>query len=265
MSDWNPSLYGTFLEWRTRPSRDLVRRLGDMAPRRIVDLGCGPGNSTAICRERWPGAEIQGLDGSPEMIAAARAAYPGGTWRVDDIGEWTRRPQSHADDPLDLILSSAALQWVDDHSVIFPRLLDKLAPGGVLAVQMPAYDAYPNRTMREMAASERWRRWFPDGRAAEWRSHPLEFYYSTLARQARWLDLWSTDYFHPMPNVDAIVEWYRSTGLRPYLDRIADEGERAEFLNEFRDRLTPAFPVSASGGVAFLFRRLFIVAGAAVG
>jgi len=260
MASWNPTQYGTFLDWRTRPSRDLAQRIKITAPRRIIDLGCGPGNSTAVCAERWPAASIVGLDSSPEMIASARAALPDRCWIVGDIGEWVLGPLK-AGEQFDLIFSSAALQWIDDHSTVFPRLMEKLLPGGVLAVQMPAYEAVPNRLMREMAASPRWREWFPNGRAKEWRSHPLDFYYAVLAPTAKWLDLWATDYLQIMPEVGGIVEWYKSTGLRPYLDGIEDEGERAEFLDEFRSRLEPLYPVSEGGGVPFPFRRLFIVAG----
>ena len=127
------------------------------------------------------------------------------------IRPWVRQP-SHPGERADLIFSSGALQWVDDHADVFPRLISKLAPEGVLAVQMPAYDALPNRVMREMAASERWRTWFPDRRANEWRSHALEFYYAALSRCAKWLDLWATDYLHIMPDIDGIVEWYKGTG-----------------------------------------------------
>jgi trans-aconitate 2-methyltransferase len=162
---------------------------------------------------------------------------------------------------LDVIFSSAALQWIDDHARVFPRLIEKLSPGGELAAQMPAYDAVPNQLLREMAASPRWRPWFPDGRARKWRSHSLEFYYSVLARDARWLDLWATDYLQIMPDVDGIVEWYKSTALRPHLDRIEDDGHRGEFLNEFQSRLDPFYPTSEGGGVPFLIRRIFIVAG----
>jgi trans-aconitate 2-methyltransferase len=260
MASWNPTQYGAFLDWRTRPSRDLVQRINLTAPRKIVDLGCGPGNSTSVCAERWPEASILGLDSSPEMIAAARAANPDRCWAVGDIGEWALQPLE-PEEQVDLIFSSAALQWVDDHGSVFPRLLEKLSPGGVLAVQMPAYDAIPNRTMREMAASERWRKWFPDGRAREWRSHPLEFYYTALARRARMLDLWATEYLQIMPDVDGIVEWYKGTGLRPYLDRIENDEQRREFLSEHRSCLDTLYPASEAGGVPFLFRRLFIIAG----
>jgi trans-aconitate 2-methyltransferase len=260
MASWNPTQYGTFLDWRTRPSRDLAQRINITAPRKIIDLGCGPGNSTAVCAERWPGASILGLDSSPEMIAAARAAQPDGRWAVGDIGEWALQPLKPGEQ-VDLIFSSAALQWIDDHGIVFPRLLERLSPDGILAAQMPAYDAIPNQTMREMAASERWRKWFPDGRAREWRSHPLEFYYAALARRAKRLDLWATDYLQIMPDVDGIVEWYKSTGLRPYLDRIENEEQRQEFLAEYRSRLDALYPTSEAGGVPFLFRRLFIIAG----
>lgn len=259
MASWNPALYGTFLDWRTRPSRDLVERINITAPQRIIDLGCGPGNSTAACAERWPAASILGLDSSPEMIASARASHPDRSWMVGDIREWALQP-ANPREQVDLIFSSAALQWVDDHATVFPHLLGKLSPGGMLAVQMPAYDAIPNRLMREMAAAPQWRRWFPDGRAKEWRSHPLEFYYEVLSHSAKRLDLWATDYLQIMPDVEGIVEWYRSTGLRPYLDRIQDDKERVEFLDEYRSRLEKFYPASRAGGVPFLFRRIFIIA-----
>src|SRR5215475_11574851 len=121
MAIWNPAQYGIFLEWRTRPSYDLVQRINIAAPRQIVDLGCGPGNSTAVCAERWPTASILGIDNSPEMIAAARDAHPDWRWAVDDIGEWSSRPRDPAEE-IDLIFSSAALQWVPDHATVFPRL-----------------------------------------------------------------------------------------------------------------------------------------------
>ena len=127
---------------------------------------------------------------------------------------------------------------------------------------MPSYHAIPNQVMREMAASERWHAWFPDGRAREWRSHSLDFYYSILAASAKWLDLWATDYLQIMPDLDGIVEWYKSTGLRPYLDCIRDAQRRQEFLEEYKSRLDPFYSKSEVGGVPFLFRRIFIVAGA---
>ena len=257
MSTWDPASYGTFLDLRTRPSVDLVQRIEFTVPDRIVDLGCGPGNSTRLCRDRWPAAAIQGLDSSPEMIASARAGYPLGDWRGYDIGEWVWRTQ---DDAPDLILSCAALQWIGDHDTLFPRLLRRLASGGVLAAHMPDYEAVPNRLMRELAADSRWRRWFPEGAALGWRSHPLEFYYSVLAADANSLELWATDYLWIMPDVQGIIEWYLSTGLRPFLHRIEANVEREAFLSEYAQQLASFYPRSKAGGVPFTMRRIFLIA-----
>ena len=118
MASWNPAQYGIFLDLRTRPSRDLAQRI-PISPQRIIDLGCGPGNSTAVCAERWPTAFILGLDSSPEMIASARTTYPDRTWLRGDIGEWIRQSQDPGES-VDLIFSCAALQWVEDHAQVFP-------------------------------------------------------------------------------------------------------------------------------------------------
>jgi trans-aconitate 2-methyltransferase len=230
-----------------------------ISPRRIVDLGCGPGNSTAVCAERWPEASIVGVDNSAEMIATAREARPEMQWIVREMTDWIQSPSPER---YDLIFSSAALQWVDDHATLFPNLMRKLSDGGVLAAHMPNYDAIPNRVLREMAVSDRWRPWFPQGRAAEWRSHDLKFYSGALAGSAAWTDLWATDYLQMMPDVQAIVDWYASTGLRPYLSAIPDEGEQRAFLDVYLTRLTPYFSPSDTGNVPFSFRRIFIVAGA---
>ena len=260
MPVWNPAVYETFLDLRTRPSRDLAQRV-PISPASIIDLGCGTGNSTAVCAENWPEASIVGLDSSAEMIAAARVAQPDRRWMQGDIAQWVFQPLKPVE-RVDLIFSSAALQWIDDHATLFPRLLHQLSPGGVLAVQMPAHDALPNQIMREIAASDRWRRWFPNGRARAWRSHPLDFYYTILAPHTKRLDLWATDYLQIMPAVDGIVEWYKGTGLRPYLERLEGNEPQQDFLEEFRLRLATVYPESEAGGVPFPFRRLFIVAGA---
>jgi trans-aconitate 2-methyltransferase len=257
MSGWSPGQYLTFAEWRTRPSRDLAQRVDVAEPRRIVDLGCGPGNSSNVCAERWPNAFILGIDNSAAMIEMAHSTYPHLEWRLADISDWIRQSNGER---FDIIFSNAALQWLDGHSQLFPRLLDHLSPGGALAVQMPAYDAPPNTVMRELAQSNGWQRWFPEGRAKEWRSHELAFYYEVLAPHTSRLDLWTTEYLQIMPDFAAIIEWHKGTGLRPYLEAIGDEGERLRFLDEYSERLRSFYPDSPAGGVLFPFRRLFIVA-----
>jgi trans-aconitate 2-methyltransferase len=257
MPTWAPDQYLQFARERTRPCRDLVRRVEIDSPRRIIDLGCGPGNSTAVIAERWPGAVVTGLDSSAEMIEAARRGGGNRTWMVRDISEWA---QSN-DQPFDAVVSNAALQWVGDHGTIFPRLLRRVAPGGALAVQMPGnYDAPAHLAMRELATSSAWRPRFPADGVREWHVHDLAFYYDALGPYAARLDFWETEYLHVMRSAEAIVDWYKGTGLRPFLDVLAGDGGRAAFLAEYLAKIRELYPPRADGKVLFPFRRLFMVA-----
>jgi trans-aconitate 2-methyltransferase len=257
MPTWNPAQYLKFAEQRTRPCRDLAARVDVAGPRRVIDLGCGPGNSAEVIAQKWPEAKITGFDSSASMIESARATHPEWEWRTGDIAAWAAADGER----FDVVFSNAAMQWLGDHDELFPRLLDHVEPGGALAVQAPGnYDGPSNLLMRNLAASEGWRRWFPTGRAAEWHTHDIGYYYDALAPHAARLDLWATEYIHVMPDAPAIVEWYKGTGLRPYLDVIAEESERQRFLAEYLELVRPAFPPQADGAVLFPFRRIFIVA-----
>jgi len=214
MPTWNPEQYLKFDDERTRPCRDLVARIALDHPRRIVDLGCGPGNSTAVLAQRWPDAILTGVDRSAEMICAARHKSPHLQWEESDISTWT------ACEPFDLVFSNAALQWVPDHHLTVPRLFGMVGPGGALAWQVPAnLDAPAHHLMRELAASPPWRGHFGET-VREWFVHPPHFYYDLLAPWAAHVDLWMTEYFHIVESPAAIVEWYQGTGLRPFLDRL---------------------------------------------
>ncbi|MGB7217327.1 MAG: trans-aconitate 2-methyltransferase [Vicinamibacterales bacterium] len=254
MPTWNSDVYKQFTDQRTRPAVDLAARVALDAPARVVDLGCGPGNSTAVLARRWPRADLTGIDSSAMMLAAARAAYPAGQWVEADIAAWI------TDRPLDVVFSNAALQWVTDHARVFPRLLEQVARGGALAVQVPAnLDAPPHRAMRNIAQSAAWQNRFTSA-PREWHVHPTEFYYDVLAPHARQLDIWTTEYLHLLASVDEVVEWYRGTGLRPWLDALASETDREQFVSDFRSVLTQQFQPRPSGDVLFPFRRLFLVA-----
>ena len=148
MPTWNAEQYLRFDDERTRPCRELAARIAIAAPDRVIDLGCGPGNSTTALAERWPKAELSGLDSSPEMIDAARRANPRLAWSVADIAAWSK-----GDGPTyDVVFSNAALQWVDDHAAVFPKLLNHVSPGGALAIQMPGnFNSPAHRIMRELA------------------------------------------------------------------------------------------------------------------
>jgi trans-aconitate 2-methyltransferase len=254
MPTWNSEQYLRFAEERTQPARDLAARIAVASPQRVMDLGCGPGNSTEVLARRWSSAHLEGLDSSTEMIAAARKANPQWQWQQGDIAAWT------AAKPYDVVFSNAALQWVPDHAWILPRLLEQVAKGGALAVQMPGnFDAPAHVLMRELGASPAWEKYFR-GAVREWHVGNPSFYYDVLAPHATRVDLWTTDYFHIMPNAEVILEWYRGTGLRPWLDALPDEPTRARFAADYLAALRDAYPSQQNGCVLFPFRRLFFVA-----
>ena len=244
---WDAKQYLRFNDERTRPCRELAARVALTDPARVIDLGCGPGNSTAVLAERWPKVALIGLDSSPEMIAAARQADPRLDWRVGDIAAWA----GENGQPYDVVFSNAAL---------FPKLLNRVSPGGALAIQMPGnYDAPAHRIVREMAASQAWRGCFQGG-IREWHVDDLKSYHDILAPRASALDLWETEYLHILPDAAAIVEWYKGTGLRPFLDAIPNDELRTAFTAEYLERVRRAYPCQANGRVIFPFRRLFLIA-----
>jgi trans-aconitate 2-methyltransferase len=257
MPGWNPSQYLKFAEERTQPCRDLAARIAVPKARRVIDLGCGPGNSTRVLRERWPDAQFTGIDSSAEMIERARLEYPAQHWIAGDIAAWAAGREGQ----FDVVFSNAALQWVEDHAALYPRLLSRVAPGGALAVQIPGnIDALPHRLMRQVAAEPEWSRWFPPGKVREWHHHEMDFYYDALASAAARLDLWATEYLHILPDAEAIVEWYRGTGLRPFLEVLESDADRQRFTADYLASLRPHYPPRAAGGVLFPFRRIFLIA-----
>ena len=227
---WDAAQYLQFAEERTRPCRELAARIAVDSPRQILDLGCGPGNSTQVLAERWPDADLTGIDSSPDMIATARQTAPERRWLVDDITRWAANNQQR----VDLVFSNAALQWVPDHAAIFPQLLTHVARGGALAVQMPNnIDAPAHRVARSLAASPAWRGRFPAAGVREWHVHDPAFYYDVLAPHAARVDLWETEYLQVMPNVEAILEWYKGTGLRPYFAALSNPADREQFAADY--------------------------------
>lgn len=257
MPTWDAKQYLRFSDERTRPCRDLAARIKLPSPRTVIDLGCGPGNSTAVLSELWPAAQLSGLDSSPDMIAAARKSHPNTNWIVGDITAWA----DEAGPAFDIVFSNAAMQWVDDHPRIFRKLFARVAPGGALAIQMPDnFDAPAHRLMRELARSPRWRDQFAAATVREWHVHDPMAYYDTLAPHAAALDIWRTEYLHIMPDIAAIVDWYKGTGLRPFLDALPDEQTRTQFLAEYAAQLRPAFPSQSDSKIIFPFRRLFFIA-----
>lgn len=253
-ADWNASQYLKFEDQRTRPARDLLAEVPLPDAAFVVDLGCGPGNSTEILAQRFPDAEVLGLDTSPAMLEAARARLPGVTFDLADASTFTL-PK-----PADLIYANAVLQWVPDHATLLPRLMSLLAPGGVLAVQMPDNLEEPSHVaMRETAMSGPWADTLHAATRARTVLPEPGAYYDMLKPHAGAVDLWHTIYNHPLDGIPAIVEWVKGTGLRPFIDPLEGD-ERTQFLEEYADRLTESYLPRVDGKVLLAFPRFFIVA-----
>jgi trans-aconitate 2-methyltransferase len=251
MAAWNEAQYAKFIDQRTRPAAELLARVPLVEPARVIDLGSGPGNSTALLRERFPRARLSGVDSSPEMLRAARAVLPEVEWIEADVERY------QPDGPVDLLFANAVLHWVPEHAQLFPRLFEKLTPGGVLAVQMPHnYEEPSHRLMRGTPGP--WAARLAALRALI-KVESAGFYYDLLAPRAAHLDVWQTRYEHVMDDAQAIVEWVKGTGLRPYLEAL-EQGERAAFVEAYREGLAAAYPLRTDGKRLFSFPRLFIVA-----
>jgi trans-aconitate 2-methyltransferase len=253
--DWDAEHYLRFADARTLPALDLLSRIALAAPRRVVDLGCGPGNSTAPLKARWPDAQVVGVDSSAELLGAARRDHPAIEFVAGDIANWTAR------EPVDLVFANASLQWVGDHAALIPRLFDQVAPGGVLAVQMPRnHDFATHALMLQAAAEGEWRDRLAGAREPS-PVKPPEFYYDLLAPRAGSFTIWETNYIQVMDGPQAIITWLRGTGLRPFLARLSAD-EQPVFLDHYAALLADAYPAQADGKVLLPYPRLFFIAGA---
>lgn len=254
MPDWSARQYLKFEDERTRPAADLLAQVPLATARRVVDLGCGPGNSTELLAVRFPGAELIGIDTSPDMLEKARARLPGATFIAADVATW--QPAQ----PVDVVFANAVLQWVPNHDALFPHLMTLLAPGGVLAVQMPNNLTEPSHAlMRDVAREPRWRDKLAAASVARAPIAPVGHLYDLIKPMARRVDIWQTAYQHPLDGPAAIVEWLKATGLRPFLAPL-DHGEQDAFIADYLERLAESYPPRIDGKVILAFPRLFIVA-----
>ena len=252
---WDPKTYLAFGAERGRPASDLLARVALEAPNRVADLGCGPGNSTGLLRTRWPSAEIVGVDNSLEMLREARASGVEAHFVQADIARW------HPEAPYDVIFSNAALQWLQDHESLIPRLFSCVAPGGVFAFQLPRnYDELCQVLLRKLAAEPRWAEKL-SGVRDWWNGLAPERYYDLLSPHARYVDVWETRYFHVLEGEDAVFRWMLGTSLRPFLAAL-NAADADEFAAEYRRVLAGAYPSQASGRTIHRFLRLFLIASA---
>jgi trans-aconitate 2-methyltransferase len=251
---WSASQYVKFEDERTRPARDLLAQVPLVEARTIVDLGCGPGNSTELLAARYPDAEITGVDAAPDMLVAARKRLPSRSFVEADIASWAPA------EPVDLLFANALFQWIPDHLAVLARLMDHLAPGGVLAVQMPDNLGEPTHMlMEEVAHSGAWAAGFANRAIRRQLLPEPATYFETLGPKSARLDVWHTIYNHPLADAAAIVEWVKGTGLRPYLEAVEPD-LRESFLGAYLERIAALYPPLADGRVLLRFPRLFLVA-----
>jgi trans-aconitate 2-methyltransferase len=249
---WDPDRYLTYADERGRPFLDLVSRIDADEPARVVDLGCGAGNLTALLAARWPGAVVTGLDSSPQMIETARRTVPGIGFEVADLRDW--RP----DAPVDVLVSNATLQWVPGHLDLLPTLVEAVAPAGWLAFQVPGNFDEPSHTIRrDLAALPAYAE--HTAGADHPASHDPADYYDALAALGCTVDVWETTYLHVLRGPDPVFTWVSGTGARPTLQALPDD-LRPSFEAEFKSRLAAAYPTRADGTVLLPFRRVFAVA-----
>jgi trans-aconitate 2-methyltransferase len=249
---WDPDRYLTYADERGRPFVELVARVGAASPETVVDLGCGPGNLTALLRERWPAADIRGLDSSPEMIDQAHAVDPSIAFEVADLRTWASEG-----DPVDVLVSNATLQWVPDHLDLLPALVDRVTPGGWFAFQVPGNFEEPSHAIRRDLAAEAPYAAHLDAVAVP-SSHDPAVYLEALAALGCTVDAWETTYLHVLTGPDPVFTWVSGTGARPTLQALPDD-LRPRFEEELRRRLRAAYP-ERNGQVVLPFRRIFVVA-----
>lgn len=250
---WDPGHYLQFADERGRPFVDLVSRIRSDA-RTVVDLGCGPGQLTPVLRQRWPQAQITGLDSSTDMIARARATNddPLTSYAVVDAADWT------PDHPVDVVVSNAMLQWIPGHADLLRPWMEQIARGGALAFQLPGnFDAPSHRLLWETAARSSYE---PFTRGLGPRAAALDpaDYLALLSRPGWEVDAWETTYLHVLQGADPVFEWISGTGARPVLQALPD-GVREQFVAEYQAALREAYPRQELGTV-LPFRRIFVVA-----
>ena len=250
MSDWNPEKYLMFKKQRTQPAIDLAKRIINKDPKTVVDIGCGPGNSTVILKEVFPKSKILGIDSSENMIKKARSEHPDIDFQVCEAQKLTGK--------YDLLFSNACLQWIPNHEKLIPDLMEKLTQGGTLAVQIPMnQDETLFKIIKEIASDSKWN--FQNTHFEQNDTLDPEAYYDILSKYSSEFEIWETVYYHVLPSHQHMIEWIRATRLRPYLDVLNDD-QKAEFESEILKKAKNVYPITVSGEVIFKFRRFFFIA-----
>ncbi len=252
--DWNPEMYLKFDKERTQPSVDLVSRIIKDTPGKIIDIGCGPGNSTQVLVKRWPNSKVVGVDNSPAMIEKAKKDYPGQTWQILDVGK------DLIEGKFDIVFSNATIQWVPNHKMLLKKFHNLLSDDGVLAIQIPLFWDMPlGKAIVTIAGDARWAS-LTKGVTNVFTIHDPCFYYDNLSDLFPAIDLWVTEYIHILDSHLAVLEMIKSTGLKPFLERLVNNPDRALFEKTVIKSIAKDYPLQSDGKVLFPFKRLFFTA-----
>lgn len=253
MSDWQPDLYLQFKSERTQPSIDLVSKINQVNPKRIIDIGCGPGNSTQILAQKWPKSKIVGIDSSASMIEKAKQDYPDQEWVIANASSYESEMK------FDIVFSNAVIQWIPNHEELLIKFHNLLSDEGVVAVQVPQFWDMPlGKIIDNIANDTRWKDQ-TDGVSELLTIHNHSFYYDILSDLFNVIELWETHYIHVLENHLAILEMMRSTGLKPYLERLVNESDKKEFEEAVLNDIRKAYSIQKNGKVLLPFNRLFFM------
>lgn len=254
MNDWNASQYEKFIRERTLPAKDLANKIYCKNPKMILDIGCGTGNSTKVLKDRFPQSRVIGADSSSDMLAKARANHP----ELDFIAFDASCDFDHLETKFDIVFSNACMQWIPDHEKFLKNIMQILNAGGMLAVQIPMNYKEPiHLIIRELADSEKWNTKF--GTPRVFYNLTQSAYFDILSEISRDFSIWETVYFHRMPSHQSIMEWYKGTGLRPYLSVLSPD-DALDFENDVFQKIEKAYPMRKNGEIIFRFPRFFFTA-----
>jgi trans-aconitate 2-methyltransferase len=252
--DWNPELYLKFEKERTQPSIDLVSRINFDRPGKIIDIGCGPGNSTQILVQRWPDALVTGVDNSAAMIERAKKDFPNQNWKLLDAGK------DEIDGKFDILYSNAAIQWIPNHAELLLKFYSALNDHGLIAIQIPMFWDMPlGKAIIKISEDRRWEATLK-GVTELFTIHAYSYYYDQLSQWFDSIEMWETNYIHIMDSHFAILEMIRSTGLKPYLERLENENDKKEFEALVLREIIKDYPQQINERVLFPFDRLFFIA-----
>lgn len=253
MNDWNPDQYLLFKNERTQAAIDLVSRI-TIEPKSIIDIGCGPGNSTQIVANRWPNADVVGLDNSPAMIEKAKQDYPEKRWVTGDA------KQIDPSIKYDLVFSNATLQWLPHHETLIPKLFDLVNNNGALAVQIPKFKKMPiNIAIESVANNDQWKN-YTKGCDELFTFNNLNGYFDIISESTSKVELWETHYYHILDSQEALIDFCRTTGMKPYLDRLPTNELKWQFERDVLVECKKCYTVQSNGKVLFPFERMFFVA-----